>query len=53
MYIGICCEAGNTIEEKNAFGYALSRILASNEEQQEFIDWYYSGNWIKTDEGDE
>lgn len=47
QYIGICKERGNVVEEKFCFGYALNRILSNKEEKQEFIEWYYSGNWIK------
>ena len=48
-YIGICKEKGNIVEESFCFGYALDRILNNQEEKLEFIDWYYSGNWIKNE----
>lgn len=52
-YKGICTERGKTVEEEYAFGYALSRILNSKTEENEFVDWYYSGNWLKINEGDD
>ena len=45
--VGICKERGNVIDENFCFGYAIDRILSNKEEKREFIEWYYSGNWIK------
>lgn len=45
-YKGICKEYGKRIDAEYAFGYALDRILSSDEEKEEFINWYYDGNWI-------
>lgn len=47
FYVGICKERGNVIDENFCFGYAIDRILSNKEEKKEFIEWYYSGNWIK------
>ena len=52
-YVGICKEKGNVIREDYSFGYALERILNDKSEKKEFIEWFYSGNWIKVNEGDE
>ena len=41
---------GNFIPEEDAFDYALERLLDSTEEfKREFVEWFYSGNWIKED----
>lgn len=46
VFIGICKEKGNRVAEPFALGYALDRILTNGSERQEFIEWYFSGNWI-------
>ena len=46
-YVGICKEYGICVDEDDAFLYAICRILSSDAEQKEFVEWYYSGNWIK------
>ena len=39
---------GNFVPEEDAFDYALERLLDSEEElKQEFVEWFYAGNWIK------
>lgn len=48
-FIGIGKEEGNFIENEHALGYALSRILSKEDEKEEFLEWYYSGNWIERD----
>ena len=52
-YKGVCKEYGKSVKAEHAFGYALSRILQSKEEEEEFVDWYYSGNWVKTYDDEE
>ena len=57
-YIGIGPEKGTVVEDAQAFEYALERCMAGAlEEQAEFkemlVEWYYSGNWIKGDEGND
>mgnify|MGYP007122734501 CR=1 FL=1 len=50
-YRGIGPEAGTFIPESEAFAYALERCqTGTKEEKKEFIEWYYSGNWIRTGE---
>lgn len=49
-YKGICREFGKEIDEKYAFGYALERVITNKDEQNEFVEWYYSGNWIRIEE---
>ena len=53
-YLGIGPEEGTFIPEEDAFAYALERCQTGTEEEvKEFremlVDWYYSGNWIKTE----
>lgn len=51
MYVGICQERGTVVTDDQAFKYALERITHGNpEEQQEFVEWFYSGNWVKEEE---
>ncbi len=38
---------GIFVPEENAFEYALEQVSLNKEEKQEFVDWFYSGNWIK------
>ena len=49
-YVGICQERGNTVDEEEAFLYAICRILSSDAQQKEFVEWYYSGDWIKEED---
>ena len=37
------------VPEEDAFEYALERISQDENEKREFIDWFYSGNWVKED----
>lgn len=53
-YLGIGPEKGTFVPEEDAFDYALYRCLHGTEEEQKefreaFIDWYYSGNFTKTE----
>lgn len=45
-YIGILSNNGKVVEKEDAFEYALEQIKNSEIEKQEFIEWFYSGNWI-------
>ena len=49
-YVGIQQEDGNVVPEEQAFAYALCRVMDNPEEKKEFIDWFYSGNWLKEEE---
>ena len=58
FYYGIGLEQGKIIEEGQAFDYALERCLEGTlEDQKEFremlVEWFYSGNWIETDNAQE
>lgn len=50
IYIGIGPEKDTVVGEDVAFSYALERIKnGTPEDKQEFVEWFYSGNWIKED----
>lgn len=39
---------GVFVQKKDAYDYAMERISHGTEqEKQEFVEWFYSGNWIK------
>lgn len=51
VYEGIGPEKDTVVSEDVAFSYALERVRnGDKEEQKEFVEWYYSGNWIKKEE---
>lgn len=52
-YKGIFTERGTDIPEKQCLEYALSRVKNNNEDKKDFIEWFYSGNWIKIEDGDD
>lgn len=52
-YIGICKERGIRVKDEFCLAYAVDRVLTNINDQKEFIEWFYSGNWIKIEKGDE
>ena len=39
---------GNFVPEEDAFDYALERLIDGEEEiKSEFVEWFYSGSWVK------
>lgn len=40
---------GIFVSEEDAYDYALERLSHDDELKQEFVEWFYSGNWIKED----
>ncbi|MCM1327281.1 MAG: hypothetical protein NC094_12035 [Bacteroidales bacterium] len=38
---------GIFVSEEDAYAYALERISLDEDLQNEFVEWFYSGNWIK------
>lgn len=47
-YQGIGPEHGICVRKKDAFCYALERIAnGTQEDKDEFEEWFYSGNWTK------
>lgn len=42
---------GVFVSEEDAYDYAIERISHSTDEKkQEFVEWFYSGNWIKEEQ---
>lgn len=36
------------VPDEDAFDYALERIrYGTEEEKKEFVEWFYSGSWVK------
>lgn len=52
-YKGIFTEKGINIPEEHCFEYALDRVSNNKADKEEFIEWFYSGNWIKIENGDD
>lgn len=50
MYVGINSEHGKVVSDEEAFDYALERVKESEEIRSEFVEWFYSGDWIKMNE---
>lgn len=51
MRVGIFEEKGIVVDENNAFRYALERVVnGKSEVQREFVEWFYSGNWIEEED---
>lgn len=51
FYKGICSESGKKVPEEKAFEYALRRVSSNKgTDKKEFIEWFYSGNWIKVED---
>lgn len=51
VYEGIGPEKDTVVGEDAAFSYAMERIRnADKAEQEEFVEWYFSGNWIKKED---
>ena len=40
---------GIFVAEEDAYQYALERLSLDVDLQKEFVEWFYSGNWIKED----
>ena len=40
---------GIFVPEEDAYQYAMERIALDEDLQREFVEWFYSGNWIKED----
>lgn len=38
---------GVFVPVEDAYEYALERISLDKDLQKEFVEWFYSGNWIK------
>ena len=52
-YVGIGPRAGFVIEEKDAFEFALNAMRNEPpEDKQAFVEWFFSGNYIREDGDD-
>ena len=40
---------GIFVPEEDAYRYATERVSLDEELKQEFVEWFYSGNWVKKD----
>lgn len=40
---------GIFVPEEDAYEYALERISLDDDLKKEFVEWFYSGNWVKED----
>lgn len=40
---------GIFVPEEDAFEYAMERVSQDENLKREFLDWFYSDNWIKED----
>lgn len=38
---------GIFVPETEALGYAMEAVSGDEELKREFVEWFYSGNWIK------
>lgn len=54
MRVGIFSEAGKNVLEKDALQYAMDQIsTGSTELKDEFIEWFYSGDWVKEEDNED
>lgn len=50
-YVGIGPERGRGVEETAAFEYAANHLDdLPEEDKKDFVDWFFSGNWVKEDD---
>ena len=52
-YRGIFSERGKIVEETDAYEYALNDVMNNKEVQAEFVEWFFSGNWIREDDSED
>lgn len=51
LYIGSHEYKGVVVKEEDAFDYAKDHLdQLSDEDKQGFVDWFYSGNFMKKEE---
>lgn len=48
-WIGVGPEEGTFVADEDAFRYAKERLERDVELQKEFIEWFYSGNYIRSE----
>lgn len=49
-YKGILKEDGLLIPDEDALIFALWRVLCRGEGKEQFIEWFFSGNWLEAEE---
>lgn len=47
VYEGISTNKGIKVPEEEALEYALQQIQSVESEREEFLEWFYSGNWVR------
>ena len=47
VYKGVCINKGKTVEQDEAFAYALADLMSNEELQREFKKWIF--DWLKND----
>lgn len=47
FYKGILSEKGMDVQEKDALLFAIWRILCNEKDKGEFVEWFFSGNWVE------
>lgn len=40
---------GIFVPEEDAYDYALERLSLDKDLQKEFVEWFFSGNWVRED----
>lgn len=45
-YAGLGDDLGTFVPEEEAFQYAMQRVQWSDYWRKEFVDWFYSGDWV-------
>lgn len=41
------------VPDDEAFDYALERIQNDENEKKEFVEWFFSGNWVRREKGEQ
>lgn len=49
IYKGISTERGMDVDVKDALLFAIWRVLINEEDKKEFVEWFFSGNWIEVE----
>ena len=35
------------VSDEDAYAYALEKVQSSEKDKKEFVDWFFSGNWLR------
>lgn len=41
------------VDESDAFDYALQCVQNNDEDRKEFVEWFFSGNWMEVEEDED